>query len=810
MNDLRFALRQLLKSGGFSLIAIITLAIGIGLNTSMFSLMNLLVLKPIPYPDRDHLVKVYRTTPQDQSAGHNAADFIELKRATADFVKLAAYRQWGFTLTEPGRTPLSLAALRVSADFFPVLGLQPELGRLFTPDDDQPGNHVLILSHAAWQSQFGGDPSIINHTVSIDGEATTVVGVMPDKFSSLALWGPGDVFRPMALTDRERADHNDNSLQLLGRYEGATSLAQLNTRLATVARRLAETRAREQSEDGLRAVTLQSSTVAPQTGIITGMLLGLAGFVLLIVCGNLANLQLVRAAIRSREFAIRAALGATRRHLLRPLLTESILLALAGGVGGVLVTVWSNQWMIKRLTADLPYNLHLDLNIDWRVLTFALVASLLAGLVFGIVPALLASHVNVNEVLKGSARGSTGDRSQHRFRNALIVLQFAAALMLLSCTGFFIRGLRFMVNRDPGWTTAGITEGIINLPDARYPTPDSKYGFYTQLEENLHALPGVQDVGIGWTSPMFQFLATRSYAVEGREPPPPGHEPQAMVNGVTPTFLDTMKVKLMAGRPFSETDGLKSPRVVMINESMAKALFPGEHPTQQALGQRIGSTDPKNPDWAEIVGVFPDIGLAANPAPPKIPFQVFCPLAQETWGYVTVMVRSNRPVALTEPMRKVVGALDANVPVTMLNTAAEHVALGRRGMNLITTILASFSTLGLFLSALGLYGVIARLVVQRTPEIGIRLALGAGTRSVLWLMVGSGFRLTLIGTAIGFAGSLLIGMGLKATLAGGQGGVDYVTLPVATGLLIAVALLATYLPALRATRVNPLTALRAE
>jgi predicted permease len=769
----------------------------------MFSLMNLLILRPLAYPDKDHLVRVHRTTPQEPEAAVCAADYLELQREAADFIDLAAYRQWGYTMTEPGRAAVQLNALRASPEFFHVLGLAPKLGRTFVADEDQPGNHVIVLSHATWLAHFGGDPNIINRAIQIDGEATTVIGVMPEEFSSLFLWGPADAFRPLALSELEKANRDEASFPLIGRIKSDLSLEQLNARLDTVARRLAETRQSDQADDGLRAETLEASIHSPQAVMLSCMMVALAGFVLLIVCGNLANLQLARAGARVREFAIRAALGASRGHLVRPLLAESMLLAGMGGFGGVLVALWSNQWISSRISADLP--IRLELTVDSRVIVFAVVVSLLTGVMFGLVPAWLSSRVQVNDTLKSGSRGSTGDRSQHRFRHTLIVVQFAVALVLLACAGFFIRGLEYLHARDPGWTTAGVTQATISLPPARYATPEQSYSFYTELQERLRALPGVEDATVGWTTPVAQFLVTRNFVVDGREPPPPGREPLAVVNAINPTFLDVLKIDLRSGRNFTEADRLGAAPVVMINQSMAQALFPGETP----IGRRLLLPNSATRDTMEIVGVFSDVGLAANPTPPATSFQVFTPFAQECWNYATVAVRSSRPEALIEPMRQTIFELDPNLSPQMLNTVDNLVKIFLRGMQLMTTILTGFGALGLLLASLGLYGVIARLVVQRTPEIGVRLALGAQGRDVLWLVQGSGLRLTLIGAAIGFGLSFLVGLGLNA-MTGNDQGVDFLTLAVVTVILVGVAQIASYLPARRAMKISPLEALRAE
>jgi putative ABC transport system permease protein len=802
MNDLRLALRQLFQSPGYSLVMIATLALGIGLNTSMFSVVNLLLLRPLPYPASDQLVRIYRTTKQDPRAGHSAAAFLDLNRETADFARLAAYRQWGYTLTQPGRSAETLNGLRVSRDFFRVLGMEPRLGRSFTPEEDHPGNQVMVLSHKAWLAHFGGDPNVVGRSFPVDGVPVTVIGVLPEEFANLFLWGPADAFRPFGLNEAEKVSRDDNSLQIISRLSPGQTLEQLNTRLASVAVNLAPTRPREQSEDGLRAYSLRSTLLPPGTAAAPVLLLGLAAIVLLIICDNLASLQLARAVSRTREFAIRAALGASRRHLLKPLLVESVALAAIGGLLGLLVAVWGNTLMARTMAANFPFDI--EITLDGRVLAFALVLSLVTGVIFGLAPAWLSARVDVNETLKSGARGATGDRSHHRFRNLLIVLQFAAVLVQLSCTGFFIRGVQMLEQRDIGWNPAGLTQCVLNLPQGRYATGEQSMDFYRNLEQRLRALPGVENVAVGWTAPLYQFLVTRTFVVEGREPPPPGREPQAFVNAVSPAFLETLQIPLVAGRQLTAADNAAAPPVVLINESLAQALFPG----QDAVGQRLRSGVGETATVAEVVGVFRDVGLAGNPSPQTTRHQVFKPLAQEPWNYVTVLVRAgNTP--MTEPLRRTVASLDPNIPVQLLNTVTELARTSTRIMELVTTIFAGFSLLSLLLAAMGLYGVIARLVSQRTAEIGVRLALGAQISDIMRLIMGAGFRLALIGAGLGLLGSVIANLAIAAVF-DGKPSIDFVTLPAVTVLLVLVAVVASWLPARRATRINPIDALRAE
>ncbi|HVZ63325.1 MAG TPA: ABC transporter permease [Lacunisphaera sp.] len=802
MPDLRHAVRSLLKSPGFTGIAILTLALGIGLNTSMFSLMDILILRPLPFPARDQLVRIYRTTPQSQTEEHYYPDFVDLQANVASFADLAAFRFWNYALAVDGRPAVNLNGYRLSANLLGTLGVKPALGRFFTPDEDRPGNHVMILGYATWQSQFGGDPSVIGRQVTLDNESTTIIGVAPALLVSTPLMQPGDVFRPLALTDAEKRDYGSSETRLVARLHDGITLEQFDARLHTIATQLAPLRPKEHAQDGLRAVSLQSSTRNSSTVGATAMLLALAGFVLLIACANLANLQLARAISRTHEHAIRAALGASPSRLLRQPLAESMLLAVGGGVFGVLLATWTNDWLSTQLAVN---GFRGQLTLAWPVLAFALGLTLLTGMVFGLAPAWLTSRVRVNETLKVGSRGSTGDRVQHRLRHSLIVLQFANALVLLAGAGFVIAGVNRLLSFDPGWNQHALTECVLTLPQAKYSTPQQTYAFYSRLEERLATLPGVKSVTVGWTLPIFGYLTNRGIVVQGRERPLPGQEPSAAVNGVEPSYLDTLQVKLLAGRNFTAADNFTSTPVVIINASLARALFP----KGDAIGQHLNVSDPAKPSWAEVVGIMPDVKMALAGLVGSTPFQIYRPLAQEPWNYVTVAVRSDKPEAQVEPMRQAIATLDPNLAVQQLDTLDHAIAQATGGISLMRTVLVSFAGLGLFLAALGLYGVIARLVMQRTPEIGIRMALGAQARDVAWLILGTGLRLIAWGAVLGAIGSGGMYLLFRRVLPEVAINVPAV-FAIITTILLVVGLIACWLPARRATKVDPLIALRAE
>jgi predicted permease len=803
MNDLRFALRQLAKSPGFTAIALLTLALGIGLNTSMFSLMNLLILKPLPYPDVAQLSRIYRTNPQSNSAEHSASDSLELQRETKDFAQVAAFLLWGYTFSIDGRPPTNVNACRVSGNFLPTLGLQPLLGRWFTAEEDQPGNHVIILSYETWQAQFGGDPSVIGRSVRVDGESMTIVGVMPVDFSSVFLWGPADILRPMGLTAAEKENLGEMKTSLIARRAPGVSLEQFNARLATVAQQLKETRPANRSEDGLRAVSLESLAHNINSKLISWLMLGLAGFVLLIACANLANLQLARAVARSHEFAIRAALGASHSRLLRPQLVESLVLSLVGGVLGVLVAVWANDWLASRLAATGVFRI--TLSLDWRVLTFALALAAFTSVLFGLVPAWRVSRVRGYDALKSNARGNTGDRAQNRLQRALIVSQFANALVLLVTAVSFISGVDQLVNVTPGWDQEKILQAVIKLPDSEYSTPEQITSFHDRVEENLRALPGAENATVAYTLPVFQYLTNRSIVAQGQPPVPAGHEPVAYINGVSPSYLPTLGIKLQSGRNFNATDTLRSVHVAIINASLAQTLFAGENP----IGRRIGNPDPANPAWLEIVGVVPDVERSVGAVPSASSFLILRPITQEPWTYFTVALRSSNPTALAEPMRQIIASLDPDISPTQFGTIENVTRLVTGVGKTLSTVLLCFALLGLFLASIGIYGVIARIVVQRTPEIGVRIALGAQLRDVVHMILFSGLRMTLLGTAIGLAGAFALGWVLRQIMPASGSSNPLLVVAVTLGL-IAIGLLACWLPARRAARIDPITALRAE
>ncbi len=803
LQDLRFGLRMLRKNPGFSLAAILTLALGIGATAGLFSLFNAVLFRALPYPDSDRLVRVFKTLPQSQAWPHPVAGYFDQKAQNTVFEHMAAFNQAGFDLAEPGQPPEPVRGMVVSADFFPVLGVQPLLGRVFTAEEDQPGrNQVVVLSHSFWRDRFTSDPKIVGRTLRLDAESVTVLGVMPAGFDHPPLWGKVDAWRPIAFTNEQRQERKVNTVRSLARLKPGVSLMQAQSEMSALAARLAQ----EYSDHdaGVRIVPLKESATGAVGRNIALFALGLSGFVLLIACVNLANLQLARTAERAREYVIRAALGAQRSRLLRQSLTESLLLALMGGTLGLLLAVWLSGSLGRRLV--MGDQVGITIPLDSTVMVFAMLMTLVTGVAFGAAPAWIGSRANVGEALKQNNRGTTAGRSHHRLRHGLIVVEVALALVLLTGAGVFISGLYRFTHSDPGWRVEGLLTGVVNLPDKKYDTKDSRNAYYERLQARLATLPGIEHAAISWQLPLWGFPIGGGFAVEGQAVPPHGAEPTLSVNRVSPGYFDTLGMRLIEGRDFLPTDTAISDNIVIINEAMARRFWPGE----SAVGKRFGHLDPKIPRQ-EIVGVVSNARFAANLlSEPETRYQVYEPLRRKPEGQAVIALRSPvPPETLVNVVRRAVAEIDPDQPVRNLQPTHETIERSLVGFSLISTILLGFALLGLLLAAVGIYGVMAGFIVQRTGEIGIRVALGAQMRDILWLVLGKGLRLTLLGAGIGLVGAIIIARLLAAAVPA-LSARDPWAIALVAALLIVVALVACWLPARRAAKTDPMTVLRLE
>jgi putative ABC transport system permease protein len=804
-KDLRFALRQLAKSPGFSLLAIVTLGLGIGANTSMFNVFETIMFKPLPYADGAQLDRIYRATAQNpEGGGFSPADFLDLRHAAEEYGEIAAYTAADASLSEPGRPAEMAEAARVTANIFSLLGVQPEFGRVFRAGEDVAGrDRIVILSQRTWQRRFMGSPDVIGRTIRIDGEPHQIVGVLPESFNDWRHLGWVDFFRPLALDGEKAADRGTASLRLIGRRSPARTRVEADEFIAKFGARLASQFPEVNAGTTWRAVPLDKSIQDKNGPSLIAMLIALSGFVLLIACSNLANFLLARTMARAREFAVRSALGASRTQLLRPLIAESLVLALAGGVCALFVAYGVGQWLAVRSTGD--NGERVVFSLDWSVFGWAFAASLVTAVAFGVAPALFALRLDLNGTLKSGGRGATGGRGHQRFRQALIVGQFALAMVLLAAAGLMIRGLDELNHRRSGWESARLVTATYLLPAAGYKTPDEILAFHRRTVERLRSVPGVDSVSIASFTPFFHWPDSRRFVVEGRERPERGLEPAAAVNAVTPRYFETFGTHVLAGRAFTERDSPDAHRVLIVNQRMATKLFGNENPVGRRLAQADGKTL-----WGEIVGVAADVESVVPDVTP-VTFQVYVPMAQEPRRQNELAVRATgaAPSVLVPAVRAAMAELDPDLPLRKLQSADSTIFRANYQTGVLRDILTFFAVLGLGLACLGIYGVIARLMTQRTSEFAIRLALGASVADISRLVLASGVRQALAGSALGLVGAFGVARLIAATQTGmriDSAGILLVT----TLLLVAVALLACWMPARRAGKIDATLALRAE
>jgi predicted permease len=802
LQDVRYGFRMLLKHKGFTIVATLTLALGIGANTAMFSVLNTFLFRSLPYPQSSQLVRVFRTSPISQSWPHNPGVFLAEREKNTVFEKMAAYNYVSRSLVEQGQTAQRVSGLAGTDDFLPAFGVAPALGRLFNPEEFEPGvDNVIVLSDRFWQSRFGGDPGVVGRKLQLDGKTVSVVGVMPPGFDHPILWGQVDFWQPLAFTPEQKKT-TANYLQSFARLKPGVSIKQAEQSMVTLVANInKENSPNKQNPDSVRLEPLQRSISDDIGRNVMWFTFGLAGFVLLIACANIANLQLVRTASRSRELAVRAALGAGRLRLLRQSLTESIVVALIGGLLSLGVALWGVKFISNQLFPTLP---GAGVELDLKVFAFAFACSLLTGVLFGTMPAWFASRADINQAVRENARGTTAGRSQHRLRHVLIIGEVAFAMILLAAAGLFLRGLQRFINSDPGWSVDGLVTAQLSVRGEKYAKNAQYMAFYSELENRLKTLPGVQHFAISDTTPVYGFNSSDSFVIEGRPEPPPDQYPEVFIEPVSNDYFATYGVQLLRGRTFNSGDLADRPLVVIINESMAQHFWPNENP----IGKRI--SNPREKHWQEVVGVVRDMQFPGALGEPYTRYQTFVPLPQYVPGSISIALRTEQsPEAVANSLRSLVAGLDPALPVYRVHTARSAVDIGIGNISLLGKLLGAFATLGLVLAAIGIYGVISYVVVQRTGEFGIRMALGARGRDVQWLVLRRGAVVILIGAVLGGAGSYAIGK-LLISLIPSLPTRDPVTVVITGFVLIVVALVACYLPARRATKVDPLVALRYE
>ncbi len=795
MNDLRFAFRQLRKVPGFTAVAILTLALGMGACTAIFSVVNTVLLHPLDYPEPGRLIGIMESrVPEFPEFSVSPPNFISWEKQAKSYSYLAAYGVAKINLTGEGE-PQRLIGVKASADYFKVFGVKPMLGRTFLREEDAPGkNHVVVLTHPFWERFFGGDAKAVGRSLRLDGESYTVIGVAPAGFKEAV-----DLWLPMAFSPEERSNkyRDAHYLNVAGRLKPGVSAAQANAEMKLLAAQLARQYPATNKGWGAFALPMEEFAVR-DVRVVLYTLLGAVGCVLLIACANIANLLLARATARQRELSIRAALGASRFRLVRQLLTESVLLALCGGAAGLLVARWGLDALLALAPTDLPRTS--SIHLDPTVLIFSFILSLLTGVVFGVAPAWLAARTDVNESLKQGARGSTDARG--RLRGALVVLEVAFALVLLVGAGLLARSFFRLTNVDPGFNPAHATVLQVTLPEKKYEKPAPEIAFANALLERLRALPGVESAGLTHTLPLLNDWVM-TFNIEGQPTVAPTDRPSTNYYAVTPGYFRAMGIQLRRGRLFTPQDNAQAPRVAIINQTLARQFFPNEDP----IGKRINIAG--GPEaFRQIVGIVGD--LKQYGVDKATTSQAYEPFAQHPFNTLNIVLRTTGSTApLLSALRPAVYAVDKDQPVGKIEPLAKIVAESIAKQRFATTLLVVFSLVALIMASIGIYGVMSYNVMQRRSEIGIRMALGAGTRDVLRLILSGGGKLVGLGLLLGLIATLLATRALGSILFQTSAH-DPLTLGAITLLLATVALVACLLPAQRATRVNPLEALRDE
>jgi predicted permease len=803
LSNLRLAFRTLSKSPGFAIVAMLTLGLGIALSTSAFSLANTFLLRTVPYPNSDRIVRVFRTTPQTRNAPMAPANALDVRTASTSYTSLAFFYQDAASLAEPGQPAQQVFGLTASPAIFSVLGVQPFLGRSFTFEEEQPGkSKVVILAHRTWMRRFGGDPSVVNQQLRLDGDTYTIVGVLPASFDAPLVWGRVEFVRPLTIEKHFLTLRNNAWFNTVARLKEGVGPGQAQGELNTIASRLAKDFPQDIGADGLRITDLASASMDDTTRIILWLMVALSGLVLLIACANLASLQLARAFGRSREYALRSALGAGRGNLMAPLLVESLVLALGGGALGILLAAWSNDLIGRNINIGSEPGFAIP--IDGHVLVFALLVALISGVAFGLAPAWLASRTPASESLKEGSRGSTAGPSSQRLKAALIIGEIAAALVLVGVATSFGVAVKKFLHRDVGWNTEGLFTGNIAMPWNRYTDDAHCRDFYRTLLDRLSALPGVDHAALADSLPVYAYNVRRNLVAAGQAPVPRGQEPLAQTAAVSSDFFAALQIPLEQGRFFAASLKPEGPAEVVVNAALAHRMWPGENP----IGQRLRFVD--NNEWLEVVGVVGEARMAVNLSEPDTHLQAYRPLVQEPKHYLAIVLRTSlSPESLAPAVRQIVAALDADMPVAQPASLRTWIEVNLANLNLVAANLATFAFMGLLISALGLYGVISQLTMQRTRDIGVRMALGAQYGDIIGLILHEGATLLAIGLVVGvpayFAANFVLHRAMPEMALPGWWllGVNLVALS-------AVAFTACWLPARRAARTDPVVALRAE
>ncbi len=802
-RDVQYGARSLQKSPGFLVVAVLTLGLGIGANTAIFSVIDAVLLRPMPYPDAGRLVFLTEWSEQVPNMSFSVANFKDVRDQTTVFDTLFAHNGTNFILTGEGGEAERVAARQVSSGVFGTLGKNPILGRAFTAEEDKPGaEKVVLLGEGFWERRFGRDPGVLGRSLSLSGEAFTVIGVMPGTLhGNLKL---SDVFTPLLrLEDRiggEERRGNHPGIYVIGRMKPGIAEEQARTEVVSIAKRLAEEHPNSNARQSMTLESLQQAYVGDLRPALL-LLLGAVAFVLLIACANVANLLLARAAQREREIAVRMALGAARKRVLRQLLTESVLLSLAGALLGLLLAYGG----VKALVASLPANVPRadEIGMDARVLAFTVVLAVLTGIAFGLAPAWKVSGLHMQDPLREGGRGAVGS-GHRRTRQVLVVAEISLALVLLVGAGLMLRSFFKVLQADPGFRMEGVLTANLPLSPARFGEHPQKAAVAERIVERLRAIPGVEAAAVslpllgGWQS---------SFMIEGRPEPPPGQRPSTDVTRVAGDYFRAMGVRLVEGRVFDERDRDKAPLVCMVDETFVKSHWPTESP----LGKRVSFNSSRDTEmkWMEVVGVVAHVKNYGVDEDSRV--EIYLPYLQASAGAgVTAILRTaGDPGSLTTALRQAMRELDPEIPVYQARALPEIAADRNAPRRLAAVLIAVFAAIALVLAAVGIYGVMAYAVAQRTQEIGLRMALGARREDILGMVLRSGTIMAVSGVGIGLVTALALAR-LITSLLFQTSATDPPTFSIVPLLLVSVALLACYIPARRATKVDPLVALRYE
>jgi putative ABC transport system permease protein len=808
LQDLRYAARMLMKRPGFTLVAVIALALGIGANTAIFSVINSILLRPLAYRDPAALVVINHDYPKiNLKASVSAIGYTHYRDNAKSFESVAALTGGSFNLTGGG-DPERLNGSPVTHNFFSALGASPALGRVFLPEEDQPGkNKVVVLSHAFWQRRFGGDQSLVNKTITLNDESYTVVGVMPASFQfGRELGQVVDLWTPIAFTPEQLQFNRltNENLFVFARLKPGVTTEQAQAELNTIADNLRQQYFPPGADRSNWGLTTQSfrELVVGDIRQALWILMGIVGLVLLIACANVANLLLARAADRQKEMAIRTALGAGRWRVIRQLLTESALLAVAGGVIGLLLAWWGVSALVKINEAQIPRAN--EIGLDWLVLAFTLGVALLTGVIFGLVPALQTSKADLHETLKeGGRTGSSGARGW--VRGTLVVLEMALALVVLISAGLLIRSFWNLQQVNPGFVPQNVLAMSVTLPMTKYREPVQRANFYQELLQRIRALPGVRSAGACSILPLSGNNSSGSFRIEGRDTPQGQSLPHGDRWAATTDYFSTMKIPIVRGRFFDDRDTMDSQPVAIIDETMQRKYWPNEDPVGKRISFQGGQ---QNPIWREIVGIVGHVKHRGLEGESRV--QYYIPHSQVQNPSMNLVIRTDaEPTSLAGVTRGAISGMDKDLPVFRVRTLEQYVVDSMAQRRFAMTLLGIFAVVGLALAAVGLYGVLAYSVTQRSHEIGIRMALGARATDVLRLVIGQGMLLALAGVALGIVGAFLLTR-LMANLLFGVKASDPLTFVVIALLLTLVALVACFVPARKATKVDPMVALRYE